>query len=367
VPGLHGTRHIMLLRRAVSTSDLCSLGAEPLRLEMSPSTRERRCSLGAEDDDQFGACALTRNHYAGFSAAEECEAEAARTQILLHEERQALTVRGNHAQSWHFGCAGPRPGYAHPRPHSGADMRRSSFASTLLAFLRNMRVNGKEPGADCPVRAAPARALNHDIDFDMASRVAPSPSPSPSQLMDLLPDHLKAECITRMKHCRYRKGQNIVRLGELGSTLFIIEEGSAQASLHGHHLQSLQRGSFFGEISFLANCARRISGDNNAEEFMPIPSDLFRMCDVAAQTDCECWTLSEWDFAQVLGQNTKDTAEIMQALAKVSAERLARIREAQECAMQSRGAGSTHIRPPRHVAQIFSRCVLAQMEAQEHF
>jgi CRP-like cAMP-binding protein len=337
VPGLHGTRHIMLLRRAVSTSDLCSLGAEPLRLEMSPSTRERRCSLGAEDDDQFGACALTRNHYAGFSAAEECEAEAARTQILLHEERQALTVRGNHAQSWHFGCAGPRPGYAHPRPHSGADMRRSSFASTLLAFLRNMRVNGKEPGADCPVRAAPARALNHDIDFDMASRVAPSPSPSPSQLLDLLPDHLKAECITRMKHCRYRKGQNIVRLGELGSTLFIIEEGSAQASLHGHHLQSLQRGSFFG------------------------------MCDVAAQTDCECWTLSEWDFAQVLGQNTKDTAEIMQALAKVSAERLARIREAQECAMQSRGAGSTHIRPPRHVAQIFSRCVLAQMEAQEHF
>ena len=102
---------------------------------------------------------------------------------------------------------------------------------------------------------------------------------------------------------------------------------------------------------------------------MPPSKDLFRTCDVVAVSDCECWVLSEEDFVQVLDLcDDKCDENIELLLSKVSEERLARIRaiEAHDVVRDAHcnpGAHACikHVRFPRHLSLILSRCLQQQL------
>eukprot|EP00802_Teleaulax_amphioxeia_P011606 Tamp_11640.p2 GENE.Tamp_11640~~Tamp_11640.p2 ORF type:complete len:201 (+),score=39.89 Tamp_11640:1034-1636(+) len=166
--------------------------------------------------------------------------------------------------------------------------------------------------------------------------------------------------------CRsYKQGEIVVRQGMLGDELFMIETGSAVASLRGKHLQTLEEGSHFGEMSFLANSSllltrhTRDTRDNKGHNvsLAAQAEDQFRSCDVFAAQDLECWVLSVGDFVEVVMQHPDDNAELMQALTDVANERRERVTRAVQEAASAGGQSRarSNFRMPRHLSRILSR------------
>jgi CRP-like cAMP-binding protein len=343
-------RLMVAMLRSSSCSDLGGMFTEADKWEASAA---RDQLLRWEDQRRVRRRSRSKPVQVPAGSPENCDHAAAK------KEAQALTVQGPQTRSWHAGLKHDCPSDSDSQASSPCAKQRGShresFVKTLFAFLRRAGKGetgllGSSPNA--------VSAFDSGLNINVAA-------PGPSQLLDLMSNNCKVQCCARMKRASHKKGEKIVRLGEIGNELFVIESGTAEASLHGQHLQTLDAGSFFGEISFMANCARRRNRDC-ARAFMPPSKDLFRMCDVVAVSDCECWVLSEEDFVQVLDlcdDSCDENIELL--LSKVSEERLARIRaiEAHDAHCNPGvHAGIKHVRFPRHLSLILSRCLQEQLE-----
>ena len=216
-----------------------------------------------------------------------------------------LELNGAHNQSWHSGMERNRS-----RTKSNDNLNTqhcskratpaSGFVATLCDFLKSIVGVDKVAlrsivGVD-KVALSPSQDCTPDDKLNLATKSKLDAKPSP--LLDLMSENSKIHCIKLMEKRSYKGGEKIVQVGELGDAVFIIEKGSAVASLHGQSLQTLKEGSFFGEISFLANSLRLLK-TRSAVGRTSSDHDQFRTCDVIAAEHCDCWTLSVSDFVQV--------------------------------------------------------------------
>eukprot|EP00331_Platyophrya_macrostoma_P021987 CAMPEP_0176439084 /NCGR_PEP_ID=MMETSP0127-20121128/19715_1 /TAXON_ID=938130 /ORGANISM="Platyophrya macrostoma, Strain WH" /LENGTH=337 /DNA_ID=CAMNT_0017823251 /DNA_START=25 /DNA_END=1035 /DNA_ORIENTATION=- len=82
---------------------------------------------------------------------------------------------------------------------------------------------------------------------------------------------------------RFKEGENILNEGDLASSFYVIQEGSAVVLKEGKELRQMTKGDSFGEQALYYNTVRSAT--------------------VKAQTDCRCITLSRETAQKVLGSH----------------------------------------------------------------
>jgi CRP-like cAMP-binding protein len=95
-------------------------------------------------------------------------------------------------------------------------------------------------------------------------------------LHNLSEQHVEEELIARMTVKTYHKGEYIVRKDTIGTSVYFVDVGHAQAVMNNKVLTDLTSGMIFGEVAFLASCKKvlRQHGCND--------SQALRLCDVIA-------------------------------------------------------------------------------------
>jgi CRP-like cAMP-binding protein len=89
--------------------------------------------------------------------------------------------------------------------------------------------------------------------------------------------------------------------GEGGVGFFVIEEGTAKASIANEEIRTLGPGDYFGEIALLASSNRTAT--------------------VTAETDLTCWALTSWAFRPIVEGNSSIAWKLIQALAGLLSRR----------------------------------------------
>lgn len=75
----------------------------------------------------------------------------------------------------------------------------------------------------------------------------------------LSPPQLK-EIISEMFMCKTKKGEFVFEKGSMGQTFFLIVEGEVEVIIsEGNVLKTLERGSYFGDLSLIYNAPRSAS------------------------------------------------------------------------------------------------------------
>jgi small-conductance mechanosensitive channel/CRP-like cAMP-binding protein len=129
-------------------------------------------------------------------------------------------------------------------------------------------------------------------------------------LFQALPDDAMARLAAASRIERYMKGEIIIRQGDEGSELFVVDSGQAGVSVRGTgdqdaHLQTLGPGAFFGEMSLLA-------GDHRAAT-------------VRAAEDCELVVIGKPALAAVFERQPGFVQEISDLVASRQAELTTRL------------------------------------------
>ena len=305
------------------------------------------------------------------------ESESRLAALHLQSERECRSfvsamdkerAEGKHMRSWPGINAHGERKEKHSMSFSGRSGRskrtQSGFIDSVFAFLRRMRGANLSANPLCSGQ----KQSGDQLDLHVATHTAPGPHPSP--MLDLMPENSRMQCIARMTSLSFKEDEKIVKRGEIGDTLFVIVNGSAKASLGGKQLQILGKGSFFGEISFLATCWKQLSPKlQRTPRALGQACGQRRQCDVIAVEDTQCLLLAASDFLAVVNGNPSENIELIQGLAAAAAERLARVTQAQEgddeaeCTGPGNGSNCYHIRPPRHVSRVLSHCLLGQLAA----
>ena len=57
----------------------------------------------------------------------------------------------------------------------------------------------------------------------------------------------------------YAKGSLIIKEGDVGSIVYVMEEGKVEVSREGKFLSVMSAGKLFGELAILYNCKRTAS------------------------------------------------------------------------------------------------------------
>ncbi|OAF66352.1 hypothetical protein A3Q56_05926 [Intoshia linei] len=75
--------------------------------------------------------------------------------------------------------------------------------------------------------------------------------------------HIKVSQINNivacMKRLDFKKDVNIIKEGDEGSMVYVLEDGSVQVFRNGVHLKNMGSGQVFGELAILYNCTRTAS------------------------------------------------------------------------------------------------------------
>ena len=106
--------------------------------------------------------------------------------------------------------------------------------------------------------------------------------------------------VTRVRD--FKKGDVIVREGELGVAFYVVASGRAEAvkdlgTPHERVLASFGPNDFFGEMALFDNQVRSTS--------------------VRASEDTRCYVLTKWDFnAELMGPNTRVASALLAILAR---------------------------------------------------
>jgi CRP-like cAMP-binding protein len=103
------------------------------------------------------------------------------------------------------------------------------------------------------------------------------------------------EIANSMRQYSYQAGRAVVTEGEGGVGFFVIEEGTATASVANEQVRRLGPGDYFGEIALLASSNRTAT--------------------VTADTDLTCWALTSWAFRPIVEGNSSIAWKLIQALA----------------------------------------------------
>lgn len=125
-----------------------------------------------------------------------------------------------------------------------------------------------------------------------------------------LPGDAMARLAAASRIARFMKGEIIIRQGDEGSELFVVDSGQTAVSIRGTsdqdaHLQTLGAGAFFGEMSLLA-------GDRRAAT-------------VRAAEDCELLVIGKPALAAVFEHQPGFVQEISETVATRQAEMATRL------------------------------------------
>jgi small-conductance mechanosensitive channel len=120
-----------------------------------------------------------------------------------------------------------------------------------------------------------------------------------------LPPDAKRQLAEAARTARYIKGETIIRQGDEGSELFVVDSGEVAVSVHGTgdqdvHLQTLGAGKFFGEMSLLAGAHRSAT--------------------VRAADDCELVVIGKPAMAAIFNQHPAFVGQISEIVAARQAE-----------------------------------------------
>ena len=74
------------------------------------------------------------------------------------------------------------------------------------------------------------------------------------------------EIVDCMYPMEYAKGSLIIKEGDIGSIMYVMEEGKVEVSREGKFLSVMTAGRLFGELAILYNCQRTATnkGDNDS-------------------------------------------------------------------------------------------------------
>jgi CRP-like cAMP-binding protein len=108
----------------------------------------------------------------------------------------------------------------------------------------------------------------------------------------------------------FAPGETITREGEVSVGFFVIDEGRARVTMHGHDVGKLGPGDHFGEVALIAETPRAAT--------------------VTAETELRCYQMTTWDFRSLLERNGEIAWQVLTATARKvyeNAERVAARRE----------------------------------------
>jgi len=96
--------------------------------------------------------------------------------------------------------------------------------------------------------------------------------------------HLETSQIKEIVDCmypmEYAKGSLIIKEGDIGSIVYVMEEGKVEVSREGKFLSVMAAGKLFGELAILYNCQRTAT--------------------IKAATDCKLWAIERQCFQTIM-------------------------------------------------------------------
>ena len=80
----------------------------------------------------------------------------------------------------------------------------------------------------------------------------------------------------------YAKGSLIIKEGDIGSIVYVMEEGKVEVSREGKFLSVMSAGKLFGELAILYNCQRTATikgkkGQNSPEQKTNLSSPTLQL------------------------------------------------------------------------------------------
>jgi len=88
------------------------------------------------------------------------------------------------------------------------------------------------------------------------------------------------EIVDVMYPMEYAKGSLIIKEGDIGSIVYVMEEGKVEVSREGKFLSVMSMGKLFGELAILYNCQRTAT--------------------IKAATDCKLWAIERQCFQTIM-------------------------------------------------------------------
>merc|ERR1719468_1313884 len=88
------------------------------------------------------------------------------------------------------------------------------------------------------------------------------------------------EIVEVMYPMEYAKGSTIIKEGDIGSIVYVMEEGKVEVSREGKFLSVMSAGKLFGELAILYNCQRTAT--------------------IKAATDCKLWAIERQCFQTIM-------------------------------------------------------------------
>jgi len=88
------------------------------------------------------------------------------------------------------------------------------------------------------------------------------------------------EIVDIMYPMEYAKGSLIIKEGDIGSIMYVMEEGKVEVSREGKFLSVMSAGKLFGELAILYNCQRTAT--------------------IKAATDCKLWAIERQCFQTIM-------------------------------------------------------------------
>merc|ERR1719328_739009 len=88
------------------------------------------------------------------------------------------------------------------------------------------------------------------------------------------------EIVDCMYPMEYAKGSLIIKEGDVGSIVYVMEEGKVEVSREGNFLSVLPPGKVFGELAILYNCKRTAT--------------------IKAASDCKLWAIERQCFQTIM-------------------------------------------------------------------
>lgn len=89
-----------------------------------------------------------------------------------------------------------------------------------------------------------------------------------------------AEIVDCMYPMEYAKGALIIKEGDVGSIVYVMEEGKVEVSREGKFMSIMAPGKVFGELAILYNCKRTAT--------------------VKAAVDCKLWAIERQCFQTIM-------------------------------------------------------------------
>jgi CRP/FNR family cyclic AMP-dependent transcriptional regulator len=99
-----------------------------------------------------------------------------------------------------------------------------------------------------------------------------------------------------MRERTFPAGETVTREGAGGAGFFIVENGSAEVTVHGEPRGTIGPGDYFGEIALLTGSDRTAT--------------------ITATSDLHCYGLTPWDFRPLVEGNPSIAWKLLQSMAQ---------------------------------------------------